>query len=67
MKWINTKDSTQKPPIGLYVIVTNEIDVWLGEWNGKEWGVVYNGAPPFDSSDIVKWMLPPHPIKGYVQ
>lgn len=59
MRWIDAK--SKKPARDKYVLVTNGTDVWLGDWSGKSWGVVYNGAPPFEATDIKKWMLLPDP------
>lgn len=70
MEWISIKE---KLPLNgdSYLLVTNGRDVWLGDFDprphvrqNEKWGVVYNGAPPFDSTEITHWMpLPPLPTK----
>lgn len=55
--WI--RDSTSKPKKDERVLVTNGKNVWIGEHDGKEWSVVFDGAPPFDSTQIIAWMFMP--------
>jgi hypothetical protein len=67
MQWISVKERLPVEYIGLYLLVTNGIEVWIGDYDPRpkpkeRWGVVYNGAPPFDSTEITHWMpMPPAP------
>jgi hypothetical protein len=66
MGWISVKERSPVKYVGLYLLVTNGIEVWIGDYvpthKPKErWGVVYNGAPPFDSTEITHWMPLPSP------
>lgn len=61
--WIRTK--TSLPTDNYDVLVTDGKDVWVGDYNSKrserdgKWAVLYNGAPPFDSTDIIAWTFMP--------
>jgi hypothetical protein len=62
--WI--KCTTSVPPDDEDVLVTDGKEVWIGDYNSKrrerdggKWAVVYNGAPPFDSTNIIAWMFKP--------
>ena len=63
MKFINVKECLPDHPN--YVLVTDQKNVWIGEYSSRRWSVVYNGSPPVESNDITGWMELPHPIKGY--
>lgn len=47
------------------VLVTDGKSVWVGDYNSKrdvrhgKWAVMYNGAPPFDSTEIIAWRFMP--------
>ena len=63
--WIEVK---RPPSHGGDVLVTNGADVWIGDYDyrrreidGGKWAVVWNGAPPFDSTDITHWQELPNP------
>lgn len=55
----------QFPPDGLDVLVSDGKEVWIGDYNRKrsdrdgKWAVVYNGAPPFSSTEIIMWKFKP--------
>lgn len=64
--WIRVQSS--KPEIDEMVLVTDGKDVWMGTLNlmnrpfGSiihEWSVVYDGNPPFRSTQIIAWMPKP--------
>jgi uncharacterized protein YukE len=61
--WIKVSTSTPKDDEN--VLVTDGKDVWIGDYNSKrhprdgKWAVVYNGAPPFDSTKIIAWTFFP--------
>lgn len=61
--WIRC--ATSLPKDDENVLVTDGKDVWIGDYNSKrnprdgKWAVVYNGAPPFDSTEIIAWMFFP--------
>lgn len=69
MEWINQKKS--KPSHSNNVLVTDQINVWIGDYSHNRerrqggWAVVYDGAPSVNSEDITHWMELPHPMKGY--
>lgn len=65
--WIRCK--TDLPKKGEEVLVTNGKDVWMGsichtERRGampfKEWSLVYDGSPPFSSTEVIAWMFKPY-------
>lgn len=61
--WIRV--SSGPPPDGEDVLVTDGKAVWIGDYSSKRkpsdpWSIVYNGAPPFDSTDIIAWCFKPH-------
>ena len=57
------------PYPGIDVLVTDGKEVWIGDYsplrNKRDgyWAVVYDGAPPFDSTEITHWMHFPEPPK----
>jgi hypothetical protein len=57
--WIRC--TTSLPKDDENVLVTDGKEVWIGDYNSKrnprdgKWAVVYNGAPPFDSTEIIAW------------
>lgn len=61
--WIRCTTSVPKDDEN--VLVTNGIDVWIGDYNSKrrerdgKWALVWNGAPPFDSREIIAWQFMP--------
>lgn len=69
MEWINQKK--QKPSHSNNVLVTDQINVWIGDYSHSRqrgqggWAVVYDGAPAVNSEDITHWMELPDPMKGY--
>lgn len=61
--WIRCITST--PPDDENVLVTNGREVWMGEYNSKrrelagKWALVYNGAPPFEGTEVIAWQFMP--------
>jgi hypothetical protein len=62
--WIRC--ATSVPPDDEDVLVTDGKKVWIGDYNSKrrerdggKWALVYNGAPPFDSTKIIAWQFMP--------
>lgn len=55
----------QFPPDNLDVLVSDGKEVWIGDYNRNrserdgKWAIVYNGAPPFDSTEIIMWKFKP--------
>jgi hypothetical protein len=47
------------------VLVTDGKKVWIGDYNSRrreqdgKWALVYNGAPPFDSTEVIAWQFMP--------
>lgn len=55
---------TSSPPDNELVMVTDGKEVWMGDYLSKRkpndrWSLVYNGAPPFDSTEIIAWQYKP--------
>lgn len=61
--WIRC--TTSLPKDDENVLVTDGKEVWIGDYNSKrnprygKWAIVYNGAPPFDSTEIIAWTFFP--------
>jgi len=61
--WIRC--TTSNPRDEENVLVTNGKEVWIGDFSSKrdkrygQWAVIYNGAPPFDSTEIIAWTYLP--------
>jgi hypothetical protein len=61
--WIRC--TTSLPKDDENVLVTDGKSVWIGDYNSKrnprdgKWAVVYNGAPPFESTEIIAWTFMP--------
>lgn len=61
--WIRC--TTSLPKDDESVLVTDGREVWIGDYNSKrhprdgKWAVVYNGASPFDSTEIIAWTFFP--------
>lgn len=65
--WIRCISSLPKK--GEPVLVTDGKSVWMGEichterrgaMPFKEWSLVYDGAPPFKSTEVIAWMFMPY-------
>lgn len=54
------------PKDGEQVLVTDGKEVWIGDYNSsyrnpkERWALVYDGAPPFNSTEIIAWTYMPH-------
>lgn len=58
--------TTSVPKDDENVLVTDGKQTWIGDYNSKrleqdggKWAVVYDGAPPFDSTEIIAWTYMP--------